>query len=243
MGDLANYRHISHDQDGNLTDGPLPDGPWGAARASANAIGHIDWDARNRLTRLSKQNSEEISQFGYSPDQNLESIDRNGEVKRLIVDPYGNRHSQVLARILPSEKRVFYVHVPGAGLLYEESGEGELRFYHFDHIGSTIGLTDMDGKVVGRAEYSPYGEIKNGEGELLVPKTPFLYNGRVGVYTDSGTGLLQMRARFYSPQLRRFLNAAGRPIGLDRATGQTSSTVTIITAPNGNLVTMFPGVP
>jgi len=36
---------------------------------------------------------------------------------------------------------------------------------------------------------------------------------------------------------------AGRAIGLDRATGQASSTVTIITRPNGNLVTMFPGVP
>lgn len=36
---------------------------------------------------------------------------------------------------------------------------------------------------------------------------------------------------------------AGRAIGIDRATGQASSTVTIITAPNGNLVTMFPGVP
>jgi hypothetical protein len=36
---------------------------------------------------------------------------------------------------------------------------------------------------------------------------------------------------------------AGRAIGIDRATGQASSVVTIITKPNGNLVTMFPGAP
>jgi hypothetical protein len=36
---------------------------------------------------------------------------------------------------------------------------------------------------------------------------------------------------------------AGRAIGIDRATGQASSTVTIITGPNGNLITMFPGAP
>jgi uncharacterized protein YfaP (DUF2135 family) len=36
---------------------------------------------------------------------------------------------------------------------------------------------------------------------------------------------------------------AGRAIGVNRATGQASSTVTIITGPNGNLVTMFPGAP
>jgi len=36
---------------------------------------------------------------------------------------------------------------------------------------------------------------------------------------------------------------ASRAIGVDRATGQASSTLTIITKPNGNLVTMFPGSP
>jgi hypothetical protein len=35
---------------------------------------------------------------------------------------------------------------------------------------------------------------------------------------------------------------ARRAIGIDRATGQASSTVTIITTSSGDLVTMFPGV-
>jgi len=35
---------------------------------------------------------------------------------------------------------------------------------------------------------------------------------------------------------------AGRPIG-DRATGAPTSTYTVITKPNGNLVTAFPGKP
>ena len=36
---------------------------------------------------------------------------------------------------------------------------------------------------------------------------------------------------------------AGRIIGIDRATGRASSTVTIITRPNEDLVAMFPGAP
>jgi hypothetical protein len=36
---------------------------------------------------------------------------------------------------------------------------------------------------------------------------------------------------------------AGRVIGTDRATGQLTSTYTVITDAAGNLVTMFPGVP
>jgi RHS repeat-associated protein len=40
--------------------------------------------------------------------------------------------------------------------------------------------------------------------------TPFLYNGQWGIQTDAN-GLLNMRARYYSPYLMRFLNAD--PIG------------------------------
>jgi hypothetical protein len=36
---------------------------------------------------------------------------------------------------------------------------------------------------------------------------------------------------------------AGRPIGIDRATGAPTSTYTVITKPNGNLVNAYPGKP
>jgi hypothetical protein len=36
---------------------------------------------------------------------------------------------------------------------------------------------------------------------------------------------------------------AGRPIGIDRATGKPTNTYTVITTPSGKLVTAFPGLP
>jgi hypothetical protein len=36
---------------------------------------------------------------------------------------------------------------------------------------------------------------------------------------------------------------AGRPIGIDRATGAPTSTYTVITKPNGDLISAFPGKP
>ncbi|NJM37539.1 MAG: RHS repeat-associated core domain-containing protein [Akkermansiaceae bacterium] len=72
---------------------------------------------------------------------------------------------------------------------------------------STIVRTDHAGQVIGRAAYNPYGLIRHKEGDL---DTPFLYNGKFGILTDSN-GLLHMRARYYSPYLMRFLNAD--PIG------------------------------
>ncbi len=44
----------------------------------------------------------------------------------------------------------------------------------------------------------------------VFPPSPYLYNGQAGVVTDPN-GLLCMRARYYNPHLRRFLNAD--PIG------------------------------
>ena len=52
-------------------------------------------------------------------------------------------------------------------------------------------------------EYDTYGKLigRTGTTNIL-----FMYNGRDGVVTDDN-GLIYMRARYYSPELRRFVNA------------------------------------
>jgi RHS repeat-associated protein len=93
------------------------------------------------------------------------------------------------------------------GLLYEVDQAEKTKTHHYDQVGSTILRTDDTGKVIGRAEYSAYGICFWKQGDMA---TPFLYNGQAGVQTDPN-GLLNMRARYYSPYLMRFLNAD--PIG------------------------------
>ena len=58
----------------------------------------------------------------------------------------------------------------------------------------------------------------------------FGYNGRDGVVTDAN-GLVYMRARYYSPDMRRFINA-------DIVAGAISNAVTLnrFAYANGNLV-------
>ncbi|MGI6605436.1 MAG: RHS repeat-associated core domain-containing protein, partial [Peptococcia bacterium] len=58
------------------------------------------------------------------------------------------------------------------------------------------------GKVTDRYQYSAYGEILSSSGNT---DTPFLYNGRDGVMTDAN-GLYYMRARYYNPEIRRFVS-------------------------------------
>jgi len=105
--------------------------------------------------------------------------------------------SQVLVKEDNGQK-TFYVY--GLGLIGQESN-GEYLSYHFDFRGSTVALTDETAQVVERFQYSPYGVLLSGSASI----TPFLFNGMYGVMSD-GNGLYYMRARFYSPEIRRFVN-------------------------------------
>ena len=89
----------------------------------------------------------------------------------------------------------------GLGLIGEETAGSGYRSYHFDFRGSTVALTNEREEVVERFGYGPYGELVAGETSV----TPFLFNGRYGVITDPN-GLYFMRARFYSPEIKRFVN-------------------------------------
>lgn len=111
--------------------------------------------------------------------------------------------SQVLMRV---KNGVTNYYIYGVGLLYEVTETATATntlTYHYDYRGSTIALSDGNGNVTDRMEYSAYATLTYRTG---THDTPFLFNGRYGVMTDPN-GLLYMRARYYNPYLCRFLNA------------------------------------
>ena len=106
-------------------------------------------------------------------------------------------------------------YVYGLGLIGEETS-GSFKTYHFDYRGSTTAITDINGNVTDTFTYDTYGNLISRTGTSVVI---FLYNGRDGVVTDDN-GLIYMRARYYSPELRRFINA-------DIIAGEISNAVTL----------------
>ncbi len=74
--------------------------------------------------------------------------------------------------------------------------------YHYDCRGSTIALTDDNGNVTDRMEYSAYATMTYRIGNS---DTPFLFNGLYGVQSDANS-LLYMSSRYYYPFLCRFVN-------------------------------------
>lgn len=112
---------------------------------------------------------------------------------------------EALDRVLQlqdSNSNKLYRYVYGHGLISQEEDDGSnLRIYHHDSVGSTIALTDENGKLTDSYLYDPSGKLAGQSGNSL---NPFLYNGRDGVITDAN-GLYYLRARTYRPDYLRFL--------------------------------------
>jgi len=173
----------SLDLDGNLVKAPL------------NGVAtDFVFNARNQLTSAASLT------YGYDALGYRDSVTEKGKTTRYVLNPVPALH-QALVKVAPDGKKTFYVY--GLGLIGEES-EGAYLNYHFDYRGSTVLLTAQNGKDMGRFTYEPYGGLLSHD-VSLASTTPFLFNGRYGVMTDSN-GLYQMRARFYHPELRRFVN-------------------------------------
>jgi RHS repeat-associated protein len=184
-----NGQNITHDADGNMTYGPI-----------RQDSGHLNltYNSRNQLTQAAG------IAYTYDAEGRRRTITDTTGTSRDVIDPNGSL-SRLLVRHHPDNTKTYYVY--GLGLLYEVDENENTKTHHFDQVGSTIARTDDTGKVIGRAEYSAYGITFWKQGDMA---TPFLYNGQAGVQTDAN-GLLNMRARYYSPFLMRFLNAD--PIG------------------------------
>lgn len=186
---------VTHDDDGNMTHGPL----------GSSGFVSYNYDARNRLTSVGTAGSG-FTYYAYDSDNNRVAVTTAAGVTKYLVDPHGGGLPRVLVRETPDTSKTSYVY--GLGLLYEVNDTtGDATYYHFDNIGNTVALTGTYGAVSDRIEYSPYGQITHRTGTT---DTPFLYVGQLGVMQEAN-GLLYMRARYYNPELMRFLNAD--PIG------------------------------
>ena len=82
-----------------------------------------------------------------------------------------------------------------------------LAYFHLDHLGTPIEMTDRTGKTVWEATYQAWGEVETVSGSL---KQPFRFQGQ---YFDEESGLHYNRFRYYDPSSGRFVSQD--PIGLE----------------------------
>jgi RHS repeat-associated protein len=172
---------------------------WGGKAITYDANGNITnfgsatytWNARNQLTATSNGSAT----FRYDALARRVSTSVSGVTTPYLYDgqnPAMISTNQMLA---------------GAGLdeIYAQINSSGATSYLRDGLNSTVALTNSSAATTGNYSYSPYGDSV-GTGTST---TPLQYTGREN---DGATGLYYYRARYYSPQLGRFISED--PIGL-----------------------------
>ena len=199
-----NGNTVSYDLDGNML---------------SNGSLTCTYDSANRL----------VSAGGHTYTYNAEDV----RIRNLCADEDTtytyNTNAKLSMLLMKTTNGVVTKYVYGKGLIGEEIGS-TFKTYHFDCRGSTIAITDASGNITDTFVYDTYGKLINRTG---TNKAIFGYNGRDGVVTDDN-GLIYMRARYYSPEMRRFINA-------DIVAGEISNAITLnrFAYANGNPVSFI----
>ena len=182
-----NGEEVKYDKDGNMTYGPLN-----------GMVVEFVFDCRNRLVKAGN------TIYEYDAENNRIAVTTGTKRTEYVVNSQPELSQVLQSKTIEngneeSAETTYYYY--GQGLLAQENSKGYIT-YHFNNVGSTMAITDASGIVKATYNYSPYGELIDGEYDENIQ---FLYNGQFGVATDSN-GLYYMRARYYNVDIKRFIN-------------------------------------
>jgi RHS repeat-associated protein len=158
-------------------------------------VTNYTWDFNDMLTHLT--NPGNSYEYRYDGLWNRRARIENSVEKRYV---FGLAETDSGGNIT-----AYYVY--GLGLISKITPSNQAYFYHFDGIASTIGISDLSGNMVNKYAYDAFGKVLNQEEAI---PNPFKYVGQFGV-RDEGNGLFYMWARYYDPEVGRFISKD--PIG------------------------------
>lgn len=197
---LAGISGYEYDEANELKSIPA-EAPGGAATLSYNALGErtelnpesgptteYSYDQAGRLVGVGSET------YAYDGGGLRLAATKGEETKHFSWD----RNSGL--PLLLSDGSTRYVYGPGGLPVEQVSSGGTATYYHHDQLGSTRMLTNASGEATGAFSYTPYGVPAAGAGEQTTPL------GFAGQYTDPGSGLQYLRARYYDSITGQFLS-------------------------------------
>jgi RHS repeat-associated protein len=178
---------------------------------------NFSYDYKNQLVKYT--DPDKTVEFRYDPfgRRIQKKVELNNSQSSQITNYYHEGYRVIEER--DNSDRVTKQYVYGSGIdellrmdIYENQTPTPYYFHH-NLIGSITGITDENGNLIELIEYDPYGKpyFLKPTGN---PQNPYessessttgnttLFQGRE---YDSETGLYSFRARYYDPELGRFL--------------------------------------
>jgi len=167
------------------------------SRVTGGVATTFTYDFENRLT--SQTTDGNTIEHVYDGQGSRIARIENGMETRYILDR-GRDMSHVLCETDSSGEIIaYYIH--GSQIIGRIAADNSVRYYHTNHIGSVVALTDETETITDRYAYTPFGVPSGRQGST---PNPFTYIGGLGVMAEAN-GLYFMRARFYDPEAGRFL--------------------------------------
>ncbi|HEY3352256.1 MAG TPA: RHS repeat-associated core domain-containing protein [Polyangia bacterium] len=145
--------------------------------------------------------------IGYDQAHRPASITYGGTSTTFVYDALGQRVQKTANGAVTQYVGALYELRGGAVTKYyfaggsrvAKSSGGTVTYFHADHLGSTRLMTNSAGAEVKRYEYAPYGKVINETG--AAPDS----HRFTGQEADDETGLMFYNARYYDPDLGRFI--------------------------------------
>ena len=182
-----------YDANGNRT------ATWPGAIGTGTALHTATYDTQDRMASLTVAGTGAVH-FKYDPWAYRIAKQTPTELKRSYLE------GEHLEAVYDGAGAVQRTYLRGVvvdeivnGTAYDGPDGEENRTFHHDHLRSVIGVSSHDGAVVERLIYTPFGELLTHEGRET---STLRYTGRE---FDDETGLYYYRARYYDPEVGRFL--------------------------------------
>lgn len=183
--DITTY---SYDNNGNLT-----------TQNAAGSVTTHDWDYDNRLHTVTLP-STAIATFAYDGDGLRREKQTSAATAKFIWDG----QDVLLETDGEGRTQVTYTQTPDLyGALVSQRRGDATSFYHFDALGSTTELTDVDEAETDSYRYYAFGETLTSSGATA---NNFRFVGNLGYYNEAALSLQYLRARYYQPSTGRFIS-------------------------------------
>ena len=201
VGGLTTYNYDANDRltqmlsAGVTTQFTYDDNGSMLSRSNTTETISYDWinDGENRLVGVQSTRNSQNIEYVYNAEGNRVASIVDGVQTNYLVTP--GSLSKVLAEY-DSNGQVATDYTYGLGLV-RSTQAGSDSFYHTDGLGSVRMLTDTTGLVSDTYTYDAYGmSLSNSDGSYQF----------AGERRDAETGLDYLRARYYDPELGRFIS-------------------------------------
>ncbi len=157
------------------------------------------WNDQGMLVKVILPGGEPV-EYEYDGNQRL-----TGRKSADGVDQFVQSGWDIVTKMDDVGKRTYYT-----GSSAVES-EDSVKYFHYNHRGDTVLVTDSEGNTLNNFSYEAYGKVANSEGipvnNLSIKNIPNLFVSASGIRYDTKTDLHYMRFRWFSGEQMRFISA------------------------------------